>query len=258
MTLLTIALDDIPAEDLGLKPVALDQWHSVPEQIYNTVDLPLYPGPRVTNIASRFAPRVFPLKFLLQPANFAARDAALTALVTRFAGQVQISTRDNPNKVLFAYLRQMPVSAPYNAFVDPEGVADMQLVAFDPLWYDKYPVVGTAAAAAFVDLATGTAAVRRLTVQIIGSATNPVIILYDQTGTEVQRMTFTIALGANDFLSVDMDRGTITKSLNGVISDAFDTWATQEAFFQLRPPLAYSLTCSSAALVTYHYRSYKT
>jgi hypothetical protein len=258
MTFQTIAIDDIPAEDLNLAPVALDQWHSVPQQIYNTVDIPLYPGQRVTGIGSHFAPRRFPLKFLFQPASFAARDAALTSLVSRFAGQVQITTRDNPNKVLFAYLEQMPVTAPYNAFVEPFAVADIQLVAFDPLWYDKYPVVGSAAAGASIALAMGSAAVRRLLVHIIGAVTNPVIILYDQTGTEIQRMTFTIVLGANDYLSVDMDRGTIVKSVNGVLSDAFATWATQEAFLQLRPPYSYTLTCSGAALFTYHHRSYKT
>lgn len=259
MTLLTLALNGTNVEDLGLKPATSSGWHTIPQRTYAKLVQPLRRGFRVLSVSQTVAARELALRFISYPSSFTDRQTRMDALAAQFAGTVSITTADAPDRECFGLLQTMPVSSAtgYPFVASYEAVyADCTIVCDDPLFYDTDPLVTAIPAATAVALSMGTGPIRKMVITVDGAVTNPVLILRDQSGVEAQRMTLTGVIGAGQWLTIDCDAYTITRS-DGLNALQAGWLGTGETFFELRPPFTYTLESATAVLSVSHFRSWE-
>ncbi|HEY9466791.1 MAG TPA: hypothetical protein VIR54_27030 [Vicinamibacterales bacterium] len=261
MTLTTVSLNGIAIEDLGLVLCGVDGWHDIPKRTYPTMQVPLIMGARAMASGSVVESRTLPLKFLVRPASFTNRQAQIDALVAQFPGTIEVATVDAPDRVSYGTLRGMTVTTKFAAFANADVTADCQIECDDPLWYDRTPVLTWIPSGTRKWIVMGTGPARRMLIRVQGAATNPVVILRDQTGTEVQRMTLTGAPSSTQWIEINCDAAAsggymITRQPDGedVIQD--DWLGASETFFSLREPYQYTLECAQAALFVSHVRTW--
>jgi len=259
MTLTTFALDGTAIEDLGLSLASLTGLHDAPTRSPALVQPALTYGQRALSIGTTIDLRTIGFRLNLPATSFTNRQALVDAFVARFNAQVELVSADAPTRAAYGVLKSQVGSTPGKLFVNPVYQADIAFICPDPLWYDLNPVVTNVPAATTVALPIGTGPVRRLAITVLGTTTNPiVIILRDQTGTEVQRMTLTAPtgnLGASNWATIDCDRFTLLKSDGTDLFTAKWLGAT-ESWFHLLPPLTYAIECAQTALRVTHFRSY--
>jgi len=254
MTLRSIALNGLSVEDdLGLYVSALSGFHDIPARTYQTVATPLEPGVRPLSIGSTVDARTPTITFLVPATSFADRAARIDALAGMLNGQVELSSLDAPTRVMYGYLTKSQVTTPYKEFVTPEVNAALSFTAFDPLWYDRDPILTNVPAGSTVALPIGTGPVSRVTITAMGPSTGPrIYLLTDQTGQEVQRMTVSGNLTSSQTETIDCKAGTV------VLQDGTSLFGnfTPGGMFQLRPPRSFAISCSAAALRVAHVRTY--
>lgn len=258
MTLTTISLNGTPIEDLGLDIASLEQWHTITDRQYAKVQLPLRRGSKVLTTSQTVSARTLAMRFIVNPTSFTDRATRLDALAAQFNGLVTVTTADAPSRAVYGLLQTMNVTPIGQSFVLPSVYADCSIVCDDPLWYDVDPVVTAITAGTQGSLVMGTGPVRKLVVTVNGAVVNPVVILRDQTATEVQRMTLTGSIAAGKWVEIDCDAYSITLRPDGTNLLQAGWLGVAETFFELRQPFTYTLECSGANLTVEHFRSYET
>ena len=265
MALTTVSLNGVPIEDLGLALSAIAGWHDAPKRTYSAVQLAGTIGQRAVSAGSTVDGRTFQFTFLVRPASFTDRDAQLAALIQRFPGLVEVTTADAPTKVCYGLLDAMPVTSRYKPFVTNEVDAAVSVLCHDPRYWDKDAQLVNIPAGTTVALPQGTATSERLTITVEGATVNPVVlILTDQTGTEVQRMTLTApsgTLGASNWATIYCGPNASQPAKSILKSDGTDlySWLGEtEDFFTLWEGSTYSLSCAQANLLVAVNRAYWT
>jgi hypothetical protein len=259
MAIQTVSLNGINIESLSLAGVVFEGWAGVPRGEFGAIEQPLKQGQRPMSSNSKRAPRQVALRLHVAPTSYTDRNERLNEIVELVGGgQVELSTKDAPDKVCYGLLETMDVQSRLQYYYETSVHADLRLICHDPMWYDRDPVLTYVPTGTRVEVTIGTGSLRRIKVSVLGAATNPILILRDQTGTEVQRMTLTGSPSSSQWVEVDCDRYSITRQTDGL--DAFQNgWlAATETFFELRTPYRYTIECAQANLVVAHYRSYLT
>lgn len=218
----------------GISMASRNWWIDVAADIggmatprYQTVPLHRQRGVVVAGLGT-FAPRQLTLRGrMLTSANTAqARQTAEDELKDLLGGglvTIEESNGTTPVRQIDAYLDGDPV---FERFGHPQlAVASTVTARFLCPDVDWMASAGSALA-----LVSGVAKAVPLgtapsipIVRIMGSATNPQIVVKSPSGGGVAQVVFTITLGANDWLDVDCERGVVEKVVAGTRSTAADT-----------------------------------
>ncbi|HXE82065.1 MAG TPA: hypothetical protein VN513_01890 [Gemmatimonadales bacterium] len=268
MTIQSVALNGVPIEDLGLGLSGISAWKDATKRTYQTAALAGGIGQVAISAGSQIDGRQFQLTFAVRPASFADRDAQLAALVARFPGLIEVSTIDAPTHVCYGLLESIPVTSPYKAFVTGDVSAAVAITCADPRYFDRDAQLVNIPAGTTVALPSSPATTQRLIITVQGATTNPIVlILTDQTGAEVQRMTLTApsgTLGASNWLTIYCGKNESQPAKTIIKSDGTDLYSwlgSTEDFFTLWESGAgtqYSLSCAQASLVVAMQRAYWT
>lgn len=263
MTLTTLALNGVPIEDLGLSVVSASGIHDLPARTFTAVQPALGYGQRYLAIGTTVDPRQVTFRLNLPATSNTNRQTLVSSLLATFNGLVELSSADAPTLVAYGLVKSVAVASLGKLFVNTPVVGDLVFVSPDALWYDRDPQILNVPAATTMPLPIANASVRRLSITVQGTTTNPIVVIVrDQTGAEIQRMTLTSPsgnLGASNWAVIDCDRFTITKSDGTDLFQAGWLGAT-ESWFLLTPTPSpttnYSIECAQTALNVAYIRSY--
>lgn len=226
-------LNEMPLDDLGLgltgAPGHLSgvQWERA---------FPPSPGlvGGVPGVASVSPARSLVIRGLAELASLTDREALVTSLSRQVTGLQEVRYSDQPDKVFEAILEQVGVSPwePSQEFVIGDVDIELRFRLAVPYKRDRYGQVisfgTTRTDIPLGDLPSGGV------LHIMGSATDPVLTYRGVSGEALRSMTFTITLGSNDYLVVDLNRRVIQKSVAGTVTtDA--SILTSGYFFQPDP-----------------------
>jgi phage-related protein len=150
------------------------------------------------------------------------------------SGVVELRMSPWPDRVYRGKLTRADIrfTAPQAASRIASGT--IQFRCQDPYAYDRRGVVVNVAATSTRYAAPLGTAPSAPIVRFHGSATNPAIRVRRADGTVAGELGLTVTLGTNDWLEVDMGRQTLTRSTDGVVTDAIAT-ALSGDFFALDP-----------------------
>ncbi len=152
----------------------------------------------------------------------ALRQVAMKNLAERLnRGTVEIRFIDEPDLVYLARLQQLTPDPP-NAgqTVEPLLRVRVELECANPYRYE----VGSQLVAVTmtpVRLPLGTAP-SPLIVRVYGATTNPTLTLRHANGTALGTLGLSIVLDTDDWIEINSDLGTLTKSVGGEESEAYD------------------------------------
>jgi hypothetical protein len=176
----------------------------------------------------------------------AALETAIDALKSRLLqGAIEVRPASNLTRVLLCRLVAFAEQPFAPQMATPVTGITAELEALSPAWYDRDPVVVSAATAIRVACPVGNLPVAPV-VRIMGG-TNPVLTLRTAAGDSVGSMTFTVTLAATDYLEVDMDAKTVTKYASGVATNGLSL-LTAGDFLTLSPEDGDELTSASPTL----------
>jgi phage-related protein len=163
------------------------------------------------------APRTLSIRGVIRCASLAELLTNRDLLKDRLSnGTLEVRFIDRPDRVAFARLREFRSPRIGPQFANKGAFAEIEFLCADPLVYAvNAPPIAFDTDRAAVPL--GTAVVAPV-IRIMGAATNPVITYRNHAGLAVQTMGFTITLAATDFLEIDCELATVTKSVSGVVT----------------------------------------
>jgi len=232
MSIATFTLNGIPVESLGVAVLASTSgWLDLSKRIYPTAAMPLRQGVQALSYSSMTDPRVWSLQSVVQATGFLDRRAKVNALYAALRGRIEVVSMEDPSKACYGVLTQAPTHFQGIGMVTPDIDVMAEITCHDPLWYDLTPQSVTIAApnTPYV-VPVGSEAMRRAIVTIQGPCTNPVLIMKNNAGVELQRMTFTLTLTSAQYLVIDMDAYTATLSDGTDEADAMGVNDTYMAF----------------------------
>ncbi len=225
----SLTVNGLDLEDLGFSTERVEGLDDSPELSWATERIPglagtLVVGPRQPVIGER---TVTVVGHLLADTPAAVETALRNVVTAAGQGLVELASTRSPARCALGYLAGV-VEAPYPAqYSQPAARLTLRFQCPDPWRYDVAGLtVALAAASTAYPLPLGSAPVKPVVV-IAGAVTNPTLVYREASGTARCTMGFTITLGANDFLTIDADAGTITKSVAGTVTDAYSTWTTK-------------------------------
>jgi hypothetical protein len=238
-------VNEQPLSAYGLEPVSSDGRVSFANGTVVIEEIPQTAGGQLLSVEfSR--PRRVTVRLRIRGLNekefYTNRDAVadllMGALEVRFTDIEQLAER-----VLYCTYESMTQSGG----VDPEWLTpnrpfELVLVAADPFFYDRLPLV----ASVEEPLPVGTGPAGDFTTIIGGPSTNPLeLVLQDFRGAVVNRIRWTAALAAGEWLEIRHQRGLVRKftSVTSYVdaSGSLDFSASDAGFFQLTPDLAHRL-----------------
>jgi hypothetical protein len=154
------------------------------------------------------------------------------------AGLVELIFGDDPTKFAMARSQGVQVSPEQGAppFIIPQRHVEMRFICYDPYLYDLSDrVVAQQQAGTFVAVPLGTAPVRPL-IRVHAPGASLTLTLASWAGITLTTMVFAFSpsLGANDYVDINCDTFQITKSVSGVVADAYASF-TSGTFLTLDP-----------------------
>lgn len=133
--------------------------------------------------------------------------------------RVELRFADDLTKVLACELVEARFPGVGPRLINNQARCRLRFEALDPYWYDRQPLLIAAPAATRARCPLGTAPTAPV-LQVLGSATNPVITLRNQAGDSIGTLTWTGTLAATDSLEIDCAARTARKIASGTPSDA--------------------------------------
>jgi hypothetical protein len=262
-------LNGRPLTDLVYHILLLD-GHLAPSLPVSSV-VTLAQGGGTHGSAVTVDPRRITVGLDVRPTTLPDRQAVMDSLKRRLSrGLLEIETDDLPGRVVRATCTAVGVEFYTGAYANPVVYVSVQFIAPDPARIDVEPLVyGLSTARTRCPIGTDTVAPR---VWLFGgspSVVNPVVLVRNQTGAEVMRLTLTGTLATNDALVIDAAAQTLDRYVAGVLQTgtaAGLAWLTSGRFPLLDPSDAYAdapawgtveLTATSGTptgLLAYHRR----
>lgn len=179
-----------------------------------TIPLSNSPGVWATNVTVE--PRVIRVGLDVRPVSLADRQTIMDRFARELAGLLEIETDDLPGRMCTARLDRVDVELYPASFVQKACWVDLTFVAQDPTRWEVEPRLYGLSTTARTPCPVGTQTSAPV-MEIVGSCTNPAIILRNARGEEVARTQFTVTLGSNDVLTVDSATEQITRLVSGVV-----------------------------------------
>lgn len=221
-----IYLNDYNPRRLGYVVERVEGWADVAALQPTAQDVPGRAGElALTGALGTMSPRTVTVYGTLLAASAAALVAARRDLIERASrGLIELRTVDAPDVMHQGILTGLVTAAYDRQFraVGRKGErVTLTFTCLDPRAYSTAPTV-VALATTRAPCPLGSAPVAPL-VRIFGAATNPVLTYRGISGVVRQSLGFTLTLAAADFLEIDCEAKTVTKSVSGVVSNAIDT-----------------------------------
>lgn len=187
-----------------------------------TFELPGRAGKGLASGTPSIAPRVVVVDGVLKAdtvADVVTNLHRLKGLVAR--GLLELRFSDDDTRILRARIQDVGAPPIPMQLIQTTVRVSLVFECLDPYWYDVSDTVQAFGASA-TDMLLGEA-VSRPVIKVTGVATNPVVTYRDSGGTLVESMTFgAFTIAAGDFLTIDCDKLTITKSVSSVVTNAID------------------------------------
>jgi phage-related protein len=240
-----VYLGDTALADVEIYVQGIDEWLGAPSRSFAQRDLLGRHGVLLASDPAVGA-RTLRIRGTVTPATrtvAARRTAEDSCKALAYAGLIRVSTDDtltDPRQI-----EGVAIACDFTPKEHPlvATVSDMVLTVLcpDPTWTDVTARVfqfgGTA-----TPIPTGTApsgGIIRIVAPASGTVTNPTLTYASSSVVSVKAMTFTTTLNASaDYLEVDLDRLTVTKSTAGTPSNGISL-LTSGDFFALDPTDAY-------------------
>lgn len=244
---------------LGYPITALDNWAGRPRRSFPSAALPGQTRRLSDRTNGTVDARTIRLEMVLKPTDMSSRTAALQYLASLFTGDVELRFGDAPWKAITGARASDTVAgiSPTTPFAIEHLRYGVEIVCDeDPM---KYDVTETALAFSTNTQVPVGDADHGGVIRITGAATNPTVTYKDAAGNTIQTLGLTISIAGGDWVEIDLDDLTITKSVSGVTSSAVDTW-TSGNFFRIDPDHASGTTnpslsvSSGTATLTYRRR----
>lgn len=263
MTLLTYAINGVPIETYGLQLTDLSGLFAAPSVTYQPgtpVQVVGRPGIRLSAYGATAKPRI--IKVAWESTGSAANGRAqFAALHGALQGALEIESADAPGHVCYGQFEGAgtdsltSLSAAYSNYVGLKTLG--QIVCADPTYYDRAPLLASAAANTPVALPIGTAG-GRYEYRILGSAPTPTLTLYDRTLTMIDQMRFSDSLGSGDALVIKPDARppVIAVQTAGVQTAAWSDLNAADTFIHPDPLDGPIAEVSSGTLLVMAWRGY--
>jgi hypothetical protein len=216
-------VNDYDTSRLGLVVSRFEGAENAPERSDAVMGVFRRAGSVLLDGRPRLKERALLVEATMYHATVQARKAALKALLERLSrGTVEVRFIDEPLLVYRARLRRVTTTPPEQAqVIEASESVTLELECLDPYRYEVGMQL-VALSATPVRLPLGDAP-SPLLVRIFGVATDPVLTLRHANGTVLTSLGLVVTLGANDYMEIDCDRGTLVRYTAGVDSEAYDT-----------------------------------
>jgi phage-related protein len=210
-------VNDYDTSKLGLYVEQVDGLDDGADINPKTVAIAGRDGVAIAATKPEAGPRAIAVRGVMKAATNTALRTNIDLLKDRvYAGDVEIRF-GQLDRFTLARCRGIKYPAELPQLASKGFPLEIQLLCPDPAFYAVEPtLVGLSSAKALLPL--GTRRVRPV-IHIMGAVNNPVLTYRDQAGVAKRTMAFTVNLGANDYLEIDCDRGTVTKYAAGVASN---------------------------------------
>jgi hypothetical protein len=229
-----VYLNEYDLTRLGFHLEAGEGARSLPGQQWVAAGAPGRAGRILLDGRPGIQPRLLTLRGTVVADTQAALEANVDALKTRFLANVlELRLPAQPARVLVARTLGFTESPRAPQFSGLSIVLTITLEALDPHWVDRDPVVLYGATAERVRCLLGNQPVAPV-LRILGAAVNPVLTYRNAAGDAKATLTITLTLAAGDYLEIDCDAKTITKSVSGTPSNGLST-LTAGDFLTLTP-----------------------
>lgn len=218
---MAVTINGTSLADLGIGMTRLRGWSDGVSTGRDAVQVAGMRG-RVESDQVEASPRTIRVEGRIRNNTVATRNSVLETALAHMRGRCEITTDDQPDKMVVGYLESTGVTAPSDLMIMTLDVIDVRLdfTCYDPLFRDvNAQIASFDATARDVPMGTGP---HRGTVTIAGQPTDPTLTVRDFRGAEVASMEFTGTLASDESWIVDLYEHTITLSDAGVESAADD------------------------------------
>jgi len=225
-------INDKPLEDLGLGPRTANWWDSVRFE-RPVIQLANQLG-QVAGDVGLGSPRELTIECILQATSVSDRRTKLDAISRELGlGACELRVQDDEDRVLLARLVNYSAAPfsdnPYGG--QPYVEIELQLVADDPAWYDRYAVgIGLSTSAAEVPLGT----LPSDAVLYLEGASSPTVTYAAHSGETVSTLELSYTWASGDVYRVDLGLQTIDKIASGTRTNGISVYSTGD-FFALDP-----------------------
>jgi phage-related protein len=210
-------VNDYDTSKLGLYVEQIDGLDDGVDINPKTIAIAGRDGLAITAAKPEAGPRAIAVRGVMKAATNTALRTNIDLLKDRvYAGDVEIRF-GQLDRVALARCRGIKYSAELAQLASKGFPLEIQFLCPDPAFYALDPTM-IAFNTLRAPVPLGTRKSRPL-IHIVGAINNPLLTYRDHFGTAQQTMGFTVNLGANDYLEIDCDRGTITKYVAGVASN---------------------------------------
>lgn len=210
-------VDDYDTSRLGFVCSGFQGTRDVPPKRYGATTVLGRVGELLVTGRPVVEDRLIPVSGTLLAPSVAAREAALDALFERCDRPlVELRFADAPGRVYQAWLVSATVTGIHPQVTEAAVRIDLRFSAPHPYAYKPSGDViafGTTPVPVPLGTKPGPA------VLTLSGSNSPTVTYRAANGRVVQTLGFTVTLGANDALIVDLDAQTVTRSTAGVLTD---------------------------------------
>jgi phage-related protein len=208
--------------DVGLiGATVINATYTTPPLSYPARDIYGRAGQARTGSLAKVGTRTLNVTATVRGSTVTAMEANLDALRALFMAEADVRFETTPDRAVRCVLANMaltPINGPQ--FLNTACIVALSLTAYDPYAYGVYL---SAAALTPVPVPVSLGSAPSTPLLRINGATDPVVTVRDAAGNMKQTLGLVITLGANDYIEVDCDAMTITKSVAGTRTDALST-----------------------------------
>ena len=248
-------INDFDTSAIGLVVAGVPDIGNIPATA--PVTRALYQRAGLVQVATspKLAERTITVRGTIVATTVVQRDQYLDALKALcLSNLVEVRFLQPTDRFWRAYLTRL-VTTPFSGpqFLAAAVQVELTFTAYDPIGY-SLSVRASAFGAAPLAAPAGTAPSAPLL--RLSGGTDPVVTLRDAAGVARQTIGFTITLAAGDYLDVDCQTMTITKSVSGTVTDALSTLASGD-FLVLDPAYgALTLEVNSGTGVAFYRKAW--
>lgn len=223
----TAWLNDVPVEDLGLIPAAMDNWWAPAATALPALTVPGLWGSRLSDRGASAEPRRVSFVSTLESASLGARLANLDALSAALRGVIEVRLADDPERVAYGFATTQTVGFFAPQLTEPDVRVTVDILIPSAAKWDRRSrvVIATGTTGALVP--TGTLP-HRGRLWISDTLSNRTIEIVRADGTVIGMLRLTGVLATGEYLEIDMERDTpsVTKvsSAGALRVDVYSTW----------------------------------
>lgn len=229
-----VSVNGTDLETAGYSLTSLEGWGFAMDRQFASAPLPNRAGHLVAGFAT-MQPRIIRMGVLVSGTSKSDLEDQTNKLLALFTGTIALSFGDSDTRSIDAVLTGVSsemVGDRVNTWHIDDRVVTLTLTCYDAAKYDTTATVANISSTP-TSITVGTWA-HGGQIRINGTATNPVITYKDRNGATAGTMTLTASIASGDWVEVDTETMTITKSVSGVESTDNTLWTAGD-FFTIDP-----------------------